>query len=256
MGWLSDFGGFVSSAASAIGDFFSSSNGSSGSSSSRSDSYYSTSNTQTIYEPDKVRVAELENQGRKDLIQGQKDIIELNARMQAAVIEANVRGFEYSANILKSLMADMNIIAQQRLILLENGHSEIVENIERLYISFEREIKKDNDAFQLEKLPQMFQVLNQFPENSAAHKMYAGSIDKQIELNIHFVADKLSGLKQRQQTLIDSSVECKKLVLEHSNQIVQDRLLFLENQIKANSEPAQLNAPESFKALPKQNNAE
>lgn len=62
-------------------------------------------------------------------------------------------------------------------------------------------------------------------------------------------------LKQRQQTLIDSSVECKKLVLEQSNQIVQDRMIFLESQIKAHSNPAQLNAPESLKALAKHNNA-
>ena len=255
MGLFSDIGGFVSSAVGAIGGFFSSSSGGSSSGGSgRSDSYHSTSNTQTIYEPDKVRITELENQGRRDLIEGQKDIIELNARMQAAVIEANARGFEYSAKVLKTLTSDMNIIAQQRLELLENGHSAIVERIETMYISFEREIKKDNDSFQLEKLPQMFQVLSQFPENGAEHKMYAGSIDKQIELNLTFVADKLKGLAQRQQTLIESSVECKKMVLEHSHQIVQDRLLFLEKQVSQTQEQVKLNAPESLKALTQQNN--
>jgi hypothetical protein len=75
--------------------------------------------------------------------------------MQAAVIEANARGFEHSANVLKSLIHDMNLMAQQRLTLLENGHFEIVKNIEPLYRDFEREVQNDNHAFQVEKLPAM-----------------------------------------------------------------------------------------------------
>lgn len=223
-----------------------------GSNSSRSENHSSSSTTQTIYEPDKVRVAELENQRSEMLVEAQKDIIELNARMQAAVIEANVRGFEYSANILKSLMTDMNIIAQQRLQLLENGHFEIVKQIECLYLDLEREIKKDNEAFQLEKLPQMFDVLSKFPEDSAAHKMYLGSIDQQIQLNISFVADKFKGLTQRQHTLISASTDTKKLVLEQSGQLVADRMKFLEQQIEHKG-TSHLNAPEKHKSLPSAN---
>jgi hypothetical protein len=239
---MSWFGGIVNT----ISSIFSFSGSSS---SSRSENHHSSSTTQTIYEPDKVRVAELENQRSEMLVEAQKDIIELNARMQAAVIEANVRGFEYSANILKSLMTDMNILAQQRLQLLENGHFEIVKQIECLYLDLEREIKKDNEAFQLEKLPQMFEVLSKFAEDSAAHKMYLGSIDQQIQLNISFVAEKFKGLTQRQHTLITASTETKKLVLEQSGQLVAERMKFLENQIEHKSISA-LNAPETLKSLP------
>jgi hypothetical protein len=242
MSWFSGVVDFVGSL------FSSSSDSSSGGGYSSSHS----SSTQTIYEPDKVRVAELENRHAEILIEGQKDIIELNARMQAAVIEANVRGFEYSANVLKSLMTDMNTIAQQRLQLLENGHTEIVKQIEHLYLDLEREIKKDNDAFQLEKLPQMFEVLGKFSENSAAHKMYLDSIDQQKQLNISFVADKFKGLMQRQQILIESAVDSKKLILEQSGQLVADRMKFLESQIKDNT-TQYLNAPEKQKSLPSAN---
>lgn len=237
--------GFLNRVFDTVSSFFSNN----GSSRSSSENYHSSSTTQTVYEPDKVRVAELENQRSEMLVEAQKDIIELNARMQAAVIEANVRGFEYSANVLKSLMNDMNIIAQQRLQLLENGHFEIVKQIECLYLDLEREIKKDNEAFQLEKLPQMFEVLNKFPEDSAAHKMYSGSIDQQIQLNISFVADKFKGLTQRQHTLIAASTDTKKLVLEQSGQLVADRMKFLEKQIE-HKETLHLNAPEKVKSLP------
>jgi hypothetical protein len=213
-----------------------------------SSTYHSSSTTQTIYEPDRIRAAELELQRSELLIEGQREIIELNARMQAAVIEANARGFEHSANVLKSLMHDMNLMAQQRLTLLENGHFEIAKNIESLYHEFEREIQKDNYDFQLEKLPAMFEVLGKFPENSTAHKMYANSIDKQIVLNESFVAEKMKGLMQRQQLLIESSVASKQLVLEHSAQIVNDRMKFLESQCEHRKTLA-LNAPEHLKAI-------
>jgi hypothetical protein len=119
-------------------------------------------------------------------------------------------------------------------------------------LDLEREIKKDNEAFQLEKLPQMFDVLSKFPEDSAAHKMYLGSIDQQIQLNISFVADKFKGLAQRQHTLITASTDTKKLVLEQSGQLVADRMKFLENQIE-HKETLHLNAPETQKSLPSAN---
>jgi hypothetical protein len=150
-------------------------------------------------------------------------------------------------------MTDMNIIAQQRLQLLENGHFEIVKQIECLYLDLEREITKDNDAFQMEKLPQMFEVLSRFLVDSVPYKMYADSIEQQKQLNLTFVAEKFKGLRQRQHTLIESSVEAKKLVLEQSGQLVADRMKFLEKQIE-HKETLHLNAPEKVKSLPSSTN--
>jgi hypothetical protein len=95
-------------------------------------------------------------------------------------------------------------------------------------------------------------VLGKFSENSAAHKMYLDSIDQQKQLNISFVADKFKGLMQRQQILIESAVDSKKLILEQSGQLVADRMKFLESQIKDNT-TQYLNAPEKQKSLPSAN---
>jgi len=214
-----------------VGDFFGGSSG--------SYSHSSTSSSQTLYEPDRVRVAELElqrthldNQRADRMIEGQKEIIELNAQMQGMIIEAHAKGLEHSVNVLKSLMNDMNLMAQQQLTLLENGHFEIVKNIETLYLSFEQEVQKDNRNFQLQQLPAMFEALSKFPENSTAHTMYAGSIDKQIALNFDFISNKLQGLAQRQRLLIESSVASKQFVLEHSAQLVRERMAFLDTQLE------------------------
>jgi len=55
-------------------------------------------------------------------------------------------------------------------------------------------------------------------------------------------------LAQRQQLLIESSLESKKIVIEHSKQIVNDRMAFLEKQLEHRKTLA-LNAPEQLKAI-------
>jgi hypothetical protein len=96
------------------------------------------SNTQTVYEPDKVKVAELEN-GRMDkAIEAQKEIIKMNQEMQLYIMEAHQKGFEHSTKVLKEMMRSLNQIAQERLLLIENGHFEVVEKIENLYLGLEK----------------------------------------------------------------------------------------------------------------------
>jgi len=225
------FFSWVGSGLKAVGNFLSGSSG--------SYSHSSTSSSQTLYEPDRVRVAELElsrtrldNERAEMMIEGQKEIIELNAQMQGMIIQAHAKGLEHSVAVLKSLMTDMNLMAQQQLTLLENGQMEVVRQIETLYHSFEQEIQKDNDTFQLQQLPAMLEKLSQFPETSTAHQLYAGSIDKQIVLNLDFFDSKLKGVLHRQSLLIESAVASKQFILEHSAQLVSGRMAFLETQLE------------------------
>jgi len=234
MGFLSSIVSFASSAIDTVNKIFSSSSGGLSFNNNNSTNHNSNSSVQTLYEPDRVKIAEWESKKATILIDGQQEIIKLNAKMQMSILEANIRGFEYSANILKSINNDINIMAQERLELLENGHIEVVNRIETLYLSFEKEIKKDNDNFQLNKLTQMCELLNKFPADSISHKIYSDSIIKQINLNISFVGDKLKALKERQHILIESSLESKKIILAHSNKIVEERMKFLETQIEKN----------------------
>jgi len=229
--------GFLSTVGSVISSFFSSNTSSSTSS-------YSSS-TETIYEPDKVKVAKLEKKRAKIenervtlMANAQKEIIELNARMQGAIIEAEAKSSQHSAEVLKNLMKDVNIIAQQRLELLENGQFEVVKKIETLYLEFEKEIQKDNYGFQLEKLPKMLEILEKFPPESSSYKLYEDSIADQRKLNIEFVSRKLSDLSKRQQMLIESSSETKNMILEHSAKLVEDRMIFLEKQLDSRKELA------------------
>ena len=190
------------------------------------------SNTQTIYEPDKVKVAELEN-GRMDkAIEAQKEIIQMNNEMQLYIMEAHQKGFEHSTKVLKDMMRSLNLIAQERLVLIENGHFEVVEKIEKLYLGLEKEIREDNNSFNMSQLPQMLEMLSKFEVGSASAKLYEKSVDKQIELNGVFFTQKLGALHERQKLMVTSAIKSKEQVLEHSSQIVLDRMKFLDKQLE------------------------
>jgi hypothetical protein len=226
MGFFSGLAGLAGSAISAVGSIF----GGGGSSLSHNSS--STSNTQTMYEPDKVKVAELENNRMDKAIVAQKEIMKMNSEMQLMIMEAHQKGFEKSTIILKDMMKSLNLIAQERLSLIENGHFEIVEKIEKLYIGLEQEIKDDNDGFNMEQLPKMLEMLSKFEADSPSAKLYEKSIDKQIELNGTFFTQKLGALHERQKLMVTSAIKSKEQVLEQSSQIVLDRMKFLDKQLE------------------------
>ena len=201
-------------------------------SSSSTTSHTSVSNTQTVYEPDKVKVAELENDRMDRAIEAQKEIIAINNEMQLMIMEAHQKGFEHSTQVLKDMMRALNEIAQERLLLIENGHFEVVEKIEKLYLGLEQEIRDDNDGFNMEQLPKMLEMLSKFEVGSASAKLYEKSIDKQIELNGAFFVQKLGALHERQKLMVASAIKSKEQVLEQSEQIVLDRMKFLDKQLE------------------------
>ena len=189
---------------------------------------------QTIYEPDRVRIEELQKENNQMMIEAQKDIIQMNGQMQSLIIQAQVKGFEYSSNILKDMLSNLNKIAQERMILIENGHFEVVERIEKLYMSLEKEIRTDNTNFNLNDLPQMMEMLEKFDKNSSSHELYKKSVDGQIQMNMEFVNKKISALHERQKMMVASSINTKELVLEQSSKIVEDRMKFLEKNLENN----------------------
>ena len=190
------------------------------------------STSQTIYEPDKVKIAELESGKMDRAIEAQKEIIQMNNEMQLYIMEAHQKGFEHSTQILKDMMRSLNQIAQERLVLIENGHFEVVEKIEKLYLGLEKEIREDNNSFNMSQLPQMLEMLSKFEVGSASARLYEKSVDKQIELNGTFFTQKLSALHERQKLMVASAIKSKEQVLEQSAQIVLDRMKFLDKQLE------------------------
>ena len=242
-GAISTIGGAIGAVKSIFGG---SSKG--GDNSSLSHNSTTTSNIQTMHEPDKVRVAELENARMDRAVEAQKEIMQMNADIQIVIMEAHQKGFEHSTEVLKEMMLSLNNIAQERLMLIENGHFEVVEKIEKLYMGLEKEIREDNTSFNMDKLPKMLELLQQFPVESSSAELYKKSIDNEIQMNMIFFTKKLTALHERQKLMVESAIDSKKQVSEQSAQIVLERMRFLDRQLEnqqnmriAQSQPQKIN---------------
>src|SRR5690606_3278848 len=167
MGLFSSIGSFVSSAASAVGSFLSGSSSNSGGGRDRDygGSYStstSTSSTVTNYDPDKVEVAKLENE-RVDLVKNaQLELMEVNARLEAVMIEARCKGSQAMQGPMMQMLKEVNLLAEERLVLLENGSQEQAPQVEAMYAELRKDI--ENDDYMFSTAPQMIAIANKCPE--------------------------------------------------------------------------------------------
>lgn len=239
MGLFSSIGSFVSSAASAVGSFLS---GSSSSSGGVRDQDYggsyststSTSSTVTNYDPDKVEVAKLENE-RVDLVKkAQLELMEVNARLEAVMIEARCKGFQAMQGSMMQMLKEVNLLAEERLVLLENGSQEQVQKVEAMYADLGKDI--ENDDFMFSKVPQMLDIANKFPEESDSRKLYMSGIDREMAKHFDFKTEQLKKLNERCHIVVASVVESKKQMQAHIDTVISKRIEHIEQVMQVNAQ--------------------
>lgn len=234
MGLLSSVGSFVSSAASAIGGFLGSSSSGSGRY-ERGGSYSSsTSATTTNYDPDKVEVAKLENERVHLVKEAQLELLEVNARLEAVMLEARCKGFQAMQVSMMNMLKEVNVLAEERFALLENGSHAQIQKVEEMYASLSQDIKNDN--FMFEKVPQMLNLATQFPEGSDSRKLYMGGVDREMATHFDFTTEQLKKLNERSQVIISSVIESKAKMQAHIDTVVTKRIEHIEQVIQSNTE--------------------
>ncbi len=246
MGW-----GILGTIASGVVDFFSGGSSSSGGGGG-SRSTESTTNNYN-YDPDKVRVAEIEAESKRDMAyqenqriglmkDAQIELAKINALMEVAVIEAKVRGFDASQKILLEMTRTLTQIAQERLVLLEQGHLGAVAQIDSHYRQLEQQIGRENDEYMQEKLPKLNALLAQYPEGSTNHKIYNKAMDMDMARHFQFQTTQIQGVQQRRNMMTESAIESRKLLEQHVNTLVETRMQHLQITLDNSSQlsPAQL----------------
>ncbi|WP_445345263.1 hypothetical protein [Acinetobacter bohemicus] len=210
--------------------------GSSGSNSGRDygGSYSSSGSTVTNYDPDKIEIAKLENE-RVDLVKNaQRELMQLNAQLEVAMIEARCKGFQAMQGAMMNMLREVNILAEERLILLENGSREQVQKVEEMYADLGKDIQ--NDEFMSVKIPQLLNLANQFPEDSMSHKTFMMGIDREIATHFDFKTEQLKKLNERCQTVVDSVVESKKQMQAHIDTVITKRIEQIEQTMQTNAQ--------------------
>ena len=239
MGLFSSIGGFVSSAASAVGSFLGSSLSGGGSSGGRDyeGSYStstSTSSTVTNYDPDKVEVAKLEKE-RVDLVKNaQLELMEVNARLEAVMIEARCKGFQAMQGSMIQMLKEVNHLAEERLVLLENGSQEQIKKVETMYADLSKDM--ENDDFMFAKVPQMLEIANKFPEESDSRKLYMSGIDREMAKHFDFKTEQLKNLNQRCQIVVSSVVASKEKMQHHIDTVISKRIEHIEQVMQVNAQ--------------------
>ena len=193
----------------------------------------STSNTttNTTYEPDKVKIAEIEadtkirlanmEMERIELMKQAKiDMLQFETESQIAIEEAKVKGFMAMAQTIIALQNQLNEVAQKRLIIIEKGSLELVKELELFYDELGAKIKTDQEMYSAEKLPKLLAILGEYEEGSVQHTIYAKQIEKDMDAQMQHYYKQIENLSLHQAQIIESMLTEKSRMLAQTDSIV------------------------------------
>lgn len=194
------------------------------------------------YEPDKVKIAQIEAETkirlsemeteRVELIkQAQMELLRDEAEAKILVEEAKAKGFTVMAQTIMAMQEQLTQITNNRIEIIERASLPIVKDIENMYKELTDRIVADNDKYNTEKLPNLLSILEKYPEGTSAHKLYLEQIqdDKKAQLECYHM--QLEALKNRQQQIINSFINSRDKILEQTGNLTQN---IITNLIKDN----------------------
>ena len=189
----------------------------------------STNNTYT-YEPDKVKIAEIEADTKIRLANYENERIELmkNARLDVyefevkstmAIEEAKAKGLDLMAQTLVTMQEKLNEVAEKRLEIIEKGSLQIVKEIEGFYKQLTQEVENNRSTYNEEKFPKLLSLLNQYEEGTPAFNLYAKQIEKDQVLQEKFLEKQIDSIKERQIHVLNGFLQTRERIIEQTSQI-------------------------------------
>ena len=224
MGIFSTIGGFIK------GIFGGSSSGASRSTSS------------TVYEPDKVRIAEIEKntkirlatmeRERQELMhKAQIEFLQAHYDCEEALVQAKVKGFAATAEMIVRMQSKLTEIAETRMAIIEKGSLSIVKDIENFYDELGDKVKADNYEYNIEKLPALLAILEKYEIDSPAHKLYQKRIEEDMRVQGEYYMKQLDNIAMRQQQVIDGFIKNKDNIIEQTDLITKELLASVQKQV-------------------------
>ncbi|MCE5221191.1 MAG: lecithin retinol acyltransferase family protein [Clostridium sp.] len=217
----------------------------------------STSNTNTTYEPDKVRIAEIESETKIRLANMEKERIDLMTNAQIDVLEkeyyckvaleeAKARGFNNIANTIVGMQDKLNEVAEKRMQIIEKGSLQIIGQVENFYKELNDKITKDNQEYSEIKLPKLLEVLEQYDESSPAHKLYFKRIEDDMNSQLQSFNKQIEGLTDRQSKIIESFLNSKEKLIDQTALITNN---LIDKMLSNDINNAELEATNDIRKL-------
>ncbi|MDY4544297.1 MAG: lecithin retinol acyltransferase family protein [Bacilli bacterium] len=195
----------------------------------------SRSTSSTMYEPDKVKIAQIEadnkiklanmEQDRVELIkEAQLEILEKDYYCKIAFEEAKARGFNSVANTIALMQDKLNEVAEKRLKIIESCSFQVIRDVENFYAELGDKIEKDNEEYTLVKMPKLLSILEQYEEDSPAYKLYHKRIEDDMKSQLESYSMQIKGITERQNILIQGIISSKEKMIEQTSNITKDLL--------------------------------
>lgn len=202
------------------------------------------SRSTTTYEPDKVKVAEIEADTKIRLAhmetdrieimkQARLDILQFETESQIALEQARAQGLTVMAQTILTLQEKLNEVAEKRLLIIEKGSLQVIKDIENFYDELGTKIQEDDDRYNTEKLPELLSILEKYEEGSPSHKIYMKRIEEDMALQAKHYTQQIEAISQRQSQIIDGFLQSKDKILEQTGQITAGMLETIQNQTLA-----------------------
>lgn len=241
--------GFLGKIGNAIKNFFG--GGSSSSGGSRST---------TTYEPDKVKVAQIEADTKikladmeidriKLMKQAKIDILQFETDSNIALEEARAKGFTVMAQTIVAMQEKINDIAEKRFSIIANGSFQVVKEIEDFYAELGKKIDEDNYKYSTEKLPQLLSILEKYDEGTPAHTLYLKRIEQDMNSQTQAYLMQIEAIQNRQAQIINDIENSKNKIIEQTGQITAGLLENINNQVLALNSTKSINGEKEATSL-------
>lgn len=213
------------------------------------------SRSTTTYEPDKVKVAEIEADTKIRLAnmetdrieimkQARLDILQFETESQIALEQAKAQGLSVMAQTILTLQEKLNEVAEKRLLIIEKGSLQVIKDIENFYAELSDKIQEDDDKYNTEKLPELLAILEKYEEGTPSHKIYLKRIEEDMALQAKHYTQQIEAISQRKSQIIDGFLQSKDKILEQTGHITAGMLETIQNQTLAldtNKAPSEKN---------------
>ena len=201
----------------------------------------SRSTSSTVYEPDKVRIAEIEQntkirlatmeRERQELMhKAQMEFLQAQCDCEEALVQAKVKGFAATAEIIVRMQSKLTEIAETRMAIIEKGSLPIIKDIEKFYDELGDKVKADNDKYNLEQLPALLAHLEKYEVDSPTHKLYQKRIEDDMRLQSEYYMKQLDNIAVRQQQVIDGFIKSKNSIIEQTGLLTKELLASVQKQ--------------------------
>lgn len=202
------------------------------------------------YEPDKVKVAEI-NKEKEILLakmqqnnidknkQAELELMQANANFQLDIMKAKEEGFTNVVAALTNMMKEWNIINEQRIAFMNNTKFDTAQKISNLYSELSTKIDNDAMDFHLHTVPEMLAQLEKVKEPDS-HEIYKKNIDKFISNFVDEKTDMLKSYRYQQEMLLQSSLNSIDAITNEVTQTVMNRVESLTKAIQNDEDFQQL----------------